>query len=139
MKVSKTLIPVTLQGTRVLGTSEVVGYLALTPGQARILEKKGKPYIFLKKMTEPEDVPIMKNAAAVLTTEGGVTCHAAIVCTALGTPCITNINALFCSTRRSTVITVGSVALPDGAKCELLPKSKVFIKDSDVTFELEAV
>ncbi|MEY2664688.1 MAG: hypothetical protein RIT04_496 [Candidatus Parcubacteria bacterium] len=44
--------------------------------------------ILVTSMTRPEFVPIMKKAAAVVTNEGGVTCHAAIVSRELGIPCI---------------------------------------------------
>ena len=40
------------------------------------------------KMTEPNMVPGMKRAAGIITDEGGMTCHAAIVSRELGTPCI---------------------------------------------------
>lgn len=39
-------------------------------------------------MTSPDMVPIMKKAKAIITDEGGMTCHAAIVSRELGTPCI---------------------------------------------------
>ena len=40
-------------------------------------------------MTRPEFVPLMKKALAVVTDEGGITCHAAIVSRELRIPCIT--------------------------------------------------
>ena len=39
-------------------------------------------------MTRPEFVPIMKKAAAIVTDEGGITCHAAIISRELGVPCV---------------------------------------------------
>lgn len=39
-------------------------------------------------MTLPEYVPVMKRAAAIVTDEGGITCHAAIVARELHKPCI---------------------------------------------------
>ena len=44
--------------------------------------------ILVASMTRPELVPAMKKAAAVITDEGGITCHAAIVSRELGIPCI---------------------------------------------------
>ncbi|QQR79244.1 MAG: hypothetical protein IPJ68_03245 [Candidatus Moraniibacteriota bacterium] len=44
--------------------------------------------ILVTSMTRPEFVPIMKRAGAVVTNEGGITCHAAIVSRELGIPCI---------------------------------------------------
>lgn len=44
--------------------------------------------ILITSMTRPEFVPLMKLAAAVVTDEGGITCHAAIISRELGVPCI---------------------------------------------------
>lgn len=44
--------------------------------------------ILVTSMTRPEFVPIMKQAGAVITNEGGITCHAAIVSRELKIPCI---------------------------------------------------
>lgn len=44
--------------------------------------------IMVTTMTNPDMVPAMKRAAAVVTDEGGRTCHAAIVSRELGIPCI---------------------------------------------------
>ncbi len=44
--------------------------------------------ILVTSMTRPEFVPIMQSAAAIITDEGGVACHAAIVSRELGIPCI---------------------------------------------------
>ncbi len=44
--------------------------------------------VLVTVMTSPEFVPAMKKAAAIITDEGGVTCHAAIVSRELKKPCI---------------------------------------------------
>jgi phosphohistidine swiveling domain-containing protein len=44
--------------------------------------------ILISPMTTPDFVPLMKKAAAIVTDEGGITCHAAIVSRELGVPCI---------------------------------------------------
>jgi len=44
--------------------------------------------ILVTGMTRPEFVPLMKIAAGIVTNEGGITCHAAIVSRELGKPCI---------------------------------------------------
>ena len=48
--------------------------------------KKGD--ILVTGMTRPEFVPLMKKATAVITDEGGITCHAAIISRELGIPCV---------------------------------------------------
>jgi len=44
--------------------------------------------ILVTSMTRPEFMPILKKAGAIVTDEGGLTCHAAIVARELGVPCI---------------------------------------------------
>lgn len=44
--------------------------------------------IIITSMTNPHMIPIMKKAAAFVTNEGGITCHAAIVSRELGIPCV---------------------------------------------------
>ncbi|WP_337860766.1 phosphoenolpyruvate synthase [Ferroplasma sp.] len=44
--------------------------------------------ILITKMTAPDWVPVMGKARAIITDEGGLTCHAAIVSRELGVPCI---------------------------------------------------
>jgi phosphohistidine swiveling domain-containing protein len=63
-------------------------------GRARIVlnvnSKHGfqKGEILVTGMTRPEYVPLMKQAAGIVTDEGGITCHAAIVSRELGIPCV---------------------------------------------------
>lgn len=45
-------------------------------------------FILVTAMTEPDFVPLMKKAAAIITDEGGLLCHAAIIARELGKPCI---------------------------------------------------
>jgi len=51
-------------------------------------KKVNKGDILVANMTRPEQMPAMKKAAAIITNEGGITCHAAIVSRELGIPCI---------------------------------------------------
>jgi phosphohistidine swiveling domain-containing protein len=44
--------------------------------------------ILVTSMTRPDFVPIMRQAKAIITDEGGLTCHAAIISRELGIPCI---------------------------------------------------
>lgn len=46
------------------------------------------------EMTRPEFVSIMHRAGAILTDEGGLTCHAAIVSRELRKPCIVGTRVL---------------------------------------------
>ncbi len=44
--------------------------------------------ILITGMTLPDCLPAMKKAAAIVTDEGGITCHAAIVAREMGKPCV---------------------------------------------------
>lgn len=46
--------------------------------------------ILITSMTNPEFVPLMKKAGAIVTDGGGILCHAAIVARELGKPCVIN-------------------------------------------------
>jgi pyruvate,water dikinase len=48
--------------------------------------------ILVTDMTDPDWVPIMKIASAIVTNRGGRTCHAAIVSRELGIPCVVGTN-----------------------------------------------
>lgn len=50
---------------------------------------KFKPgQVLVTKMTDPDWVPIMKIASAIITDDGGRVCHAAIVSREMGVPCV---------------------------------------------------
>ena len=52
--------------------------------------KKGE--VLVTDMTDPDWVPIMKIASAIVTNRGGRSCHAAIVSRELGVPCVVGTN-----------------------------------------------
>lgn len=66
----------------------------MASGTARILgsieeaDRFRKGDILITRMTAPDWVPLMRQAAAIVTDEGGTTAHAAIVSRELGIPCI---------------------------------------------------
>jgi len=66
--------------------------------------------ILVTKMTSPDMVPAMRKVAAIITDEGGLTCHAAIVSRELGTPAVVG-------TKTAThVLTNGQLITVDGEK-----------------------
>jgi phosphoenolpyruvate synthase/pyruvate phosphate dikinase len=48
--------------------------------------------VLVTRMTAPEYVRAMKRAAAIITQEGGVLCHAAIVSREFGIPCVVGLH-----------------------------------------------
>ncbi len=71
-------------GRRDIGTG--VAKIVFNPEEAANLVKEGD--ILVTTMTDPDFVPYMKLAGAIVTNKGGVTAHAAIVSRELGIPCI---------------------------------------------------
>jgi len=55
---------------------------------AKDLLKMKQGDVLVAIATNPDVVPAMKKAAAIVTEQGGVTCHAAIVSRELGVPCV---------------------------------------------------
>lgn len=66
---------------------KVKGIVRVIMGEAHF-SKFNEGEILVAPMTRPEFVPLMKKAIAVITDEGGVTCHAAIISRELKIPCI---------------------------------------------------
>jgi len=56
--------------------------------RAKDMGKMGKGDILVSIATDPDIVPAMKKAAAIVTEQGGITSHAAIVSRELGIPCV---------------------------------------------------
>ena len=60
--------------------------VTFTTKEADRMMKNGD--VLVTKMTNPDWAPFMKMAGAIVTDEGGMTCHAAIVSREMGIPCI---------------------------------------------------
>lgn len=65
----------------------VSGRVRVVPDVENV-SKVQKGDILVTKMTSPDWVPTMKKSIAIITNEGGKTCHAAIVSRELGIPCV---------------------------------------------------
>jgi pyruvate,water dikinase len=69
------------------GVAAGVARVILSPKSQEAIEfRQGD--ILVTRMTDPDWVPLMKKAAAIVTDEGGMTSHAAIVSRELGIPCV---------------------------------------------------
>ncbi|MEI7425219.1 MAG: PEP-utilizing enzyme, partial [Candidatus Staskawiczbacteria bacterium] len=79
------------KGNELKGTAAYVGKakgrvkIVNLPGEMSKMEKGN---IMVAHTTFPSLVPAMKKAAAIVTDDGGITCHAAIVARELKTPCV---------------------------------------------------
>ncbi len=70
------------------------------------LSKIQKGDVLVTKMTNPDMVPVMMKSEAIVTDEGGLTCHAAIVSRELGIPCVVGTREATKILRDSLLITV---------------------------------
>ncbi|MBU1197322.1 phosphoenolpyruvate synthase [Candidatus Micrarchaeota archaeon] len=62
--------------------------------------------VLVTRMTTPDFVPAMKRAAAIVTDEGGSTCHAAIVSRELGIPCVVGSREATKKLKEKQIVTV---------------------------------
>lgn len=75
-----------IRGTVVsLGHAKGKAKIILTP---REIDKLKDGDVLVAPMTSPDYITAMRRASAIITDEGGMTCHAAIISRELGTPCI---------------------------------------------------
>lgn len=103
----------------------VVSGLAASPGRVagrvRVLTapQQGKRLldgeILVAPMTNPDWVPTMRRAGALVTDSGGMTCHAAIVARELGVPCVVGTGDA------TTTLSDGQLVTVDGSLGEVLP------------------
>jgi pyruvate,water dikinase len=70
----------------------------------------GRGEILVATMTNPDWVPALRRAGAVVTDGGGITCHAAIISRELGVPCVVG------TRRATTALTDGQVVTVDGRR-----------------------
>lgn len=111
----------TLSGEQSLATGAVLlSGLPASPGSAsgrvRLLTspKEGRRLatgeVLVAPMTNPDWVPTIRRAAAVVTDGGGMTCHAAIVSRELGVPCVVGTRTATQSLRDGELVTVDGAA-----------------------------
>jgi pyruvate, water dikinase len=90
------------------------------------IDKVKEGDILVAVMTNPDYVPAMRRAAAILTDEGGRTSHAAIVSRELGIPAVVG------SSNATKLLSVGEIITVDGSD------GKVYEGDISVTEEIKA-
>ena len=100
-----------LEKGQVIASGSPVG-AKIASGTARVILhpdqiKQFKPgEILITTMTDPDWVPIMKIASAIVTDRGGRTCHAAIVSRELGIPCVVGTNTATHAIKTGDKVTV---------------------------------
>jgi len=90
-----------------------VGRVVFTANEA-VEQAKNGPVILVRAETVPDDIHGMEVAKGILTSRGGMTSHAAVVCRGMGTPCVAGAGAIEVNEQRKEM----SVAV-DGKKMTL--------------------
>ncbi|MCE4612075.1 MAG: pyruvate, water dikinase [Desulfurococcales archaeon] len=105
--------------------------VALTVEEAA--KKMGKGDVLVTKMTDPDWVPYMKMASAIVTDEGGMTAHAAIVARELGIPAVVGTG------NATQVLKDGMVVTVDGSRGVVYYGKIAEEKEEKVEAKAEAV
>ena len=95
------------------GPGGAMGQIVFTADDAEAWGKKDKKVILVRGETSPEDVHGMHAAAAILTSKGGMTSHAALVARGWGKCCIVGCGALNIDSRNKT-LTINGKVLKEG-------------------------
>ena len=89
--------------------------------------------VLVAKMTSPDYVPAMKKASAIVTDEGGLTSHAAIVSRELGVPAVVG-------TKEATVkLKEGYLVTVDGQKGQVFLGSKIKMEEKEIPKKEEKI
>src|SRR5262249_14794189 len=79
-----------------------VGRIVFTADDA-VAKAKETPVVLVRKETVPDDIHGMEVAKGILTSRGGMTSHAAVVCRGMGTPCVAGAEAISVSEAKKEV------------------------------------
>jgi pyruvate, orthophosphate dikinase len=89
------------------------GKIVLDADTAEERGRKGEDVILVRWETTPDDIHGLLEARGVLTAQGGMTSHAAIVARGMGKPCVAGCEGLTIDLERRT-ISLGREELPEG-------------------------
>jgi len=91
---------------------KIVGSACMANGKDTVMTADG---ILVAEMTDPSLLSFMAKSKAVVTSTGGLLCHAAIVCRELGIPCVVAAKNVHKLVKQGSIITVdpadGSVTI----------------------------
>lgn len=79
----------------------------------RLATEKNEKVILVRKETSPEDISGMHCAAGILTSRGGMTSHAAVVCRGMGKCCIAGCTDVIVNASAKKLI-IGDIVLNEG-------------------------
>lgn len=86
-----------------------MGVAVFDSDEAEALGSQGTPVILVRPETTPDDIHGMAAARGILTSRGGMTCHAAIVARGMGKPCIVGCEQLTIQPSGEEAVVAGRV------------------------------
>lgn len=89
------------------------GEIVFTAERAKDYHSLGKKVILVRQETSPEDIEGMVVSQAIVTSQGGMTSHAAVVARGMGTCCVAGCGELTIS-EESKIVSCGSLVLNEG-------------------------
>ncbi len=103
-----------------------VGAVVNDADAAEAAAREGRAVVLVRPTTSPEDVHGMIAAKAIVTAEGGATCHAAVVSRALGLPCVVGCGPAVLGAFGDRTVTVdgGAGCVYDGALAVVEPEER---------------
>lgn len=122
--------PAELVGTPVAGARSGIGraQVVSTTGHGRLNATQVRGRVVVTEMIRPYMVPLLSEAAAIITEEGGVTSHAAVLAREMRVPCVVGVPAatrllqtgtpLFVSTRTGRIYPVSLARFANLARKE---------------------
>jgi len=120
-KAPKTLVARGLPASPGAATGEVV----FDADTAELLGSEGRRVVLVRPQTTPDDIHGIVHAQGVVTSRGGMTCHAAIVARGMGKPCIVGCETVVIDPAARTfqagdqIVREGDVITFDGALGEI--------------------
>ena len=124
------------------GTLLVSGLAASTgtaSGRVRVLKDPSEGTqllageVLVAPMTNPDWVPAIRRAAALVTDGGGMTCHAAIVSRELGVPCVVGARDATKILRNTELVTVdGAAGVVLAGRAEVFPPARTAPRSESV-------
>ena len=95
--------------THLAATGEIV----FTADRAKELHDLGRKVILVRQETSPEDIEGIVVSQAIVTSQGGMTSHAAVVARGMGTCCVAGCGELIIR-EESKTLSCGSLTLTEG-------------------------
>ncbi|HEY3315959.1 MAG TPA: pyruvate, phosphate dikinase [Bacillota bacterium] len=120
------------------------GQVVFDADEAQARGEKGQKVLLVRPETTPDDIHGIIAAQGILTSRGGMTCHAAIVARHMGKPCVVGCDALKISVERKEVLVDGAaihegdLVSIDGATGQVI-LGEVPLVDPELSGEFEEI